>query len=375
MALAWSNQGIRKVILPGYTTGELHHKLKPYYTFLATPPDPIYQVVSKLRNHLLGHPPQSYEDIPLDINSTDFAMSVYRAVQQLKPGETATYGQIARNIGKPGAARAVGQALARNPVPLLIPCHRVISTSQAGGFTAPGGLNTKETLLYWERRTLTGNKIPDNIWTPSTRTEGTKHLARTGMSSLINKSGQITLRPLFPARPFAALAKTVLYQQLAGKAADAIFARFLSIWGGVFPDPDQLIGTNPQLLYQAGISRNKVTTLHHLATAILEKKLDLANLSLLPDAQIISHLTALHGIGVWTAQMFMIFHLGRPDVWPSQDLGIHKAMQTFLPLKTNTKPLSRTAINRYVTSWRPYRTLAAIYLWRSMGGLTIGDCC
>jgi methylated-DNA-[protein]-cysteine S-methyltransferase len=139
VALHWSRRGITRVELPPAAAG---------------PEDPapagIRAVAERIRRHLAGDPARL--DAPLDLEGlTPFARRVLETLRRTRPGETLSYGDLARRAGRPGAARAVGTALRRNPVPLLVPCHRVLAAGgRIGGFSAPGGLETKRRLLEAE---------------------------------------------------------------------------------------------------------------------------------------------------------------------------------------------------------------------------------
>lgn len=121
----------------------------------ATPPAEIARVIKMVRLHLEGKP-QDFRGVPLDLEGAGpFARKVYEAAQYIPAGETRTYGEIAKALNQPGAAQAVGQALGRNPIPLIIPCHRVLAAAgKPGGFSAPGGKTTKARLLALEGVTL-----------------------------------------------------------------------------------------------------------------------------------------------------------------------------------------------------------------------------
>ena len=122
----------------------------------AIPPPPIAATIERLRRHLQGEV-QDLRDIAVDLDAVSpFARQVYDVARQIPPGKTRTYGEIAKAMGQPSAAQEVGQALARNPVPLIVPCHRVLAADgKLGGFSAPGGLATKTKLLALEGAPVT----------------------------------------------------------------------------------------------------------------------------------------------------------------------------------------------------------------------------
>lgn len=152
-AVAWSERGIFALELPSEdvddTTWRLRAKTPEAYR--EEPPSWVREVTRKVEEHLAGKP-QDFSTIPLDLDrKTPFYRAVYDAARAIPPGKTKTYGEIAAGLGKPNSARAVGQALAKNPILLLVPCHRVLgSTGAATGFSAPGGVETKKRLLSLE---------------------------------------------------------------------------------------------------------------------------------------------------------------------------------------------------------------------------------
>ena len=152
--VAWSGAGFVAAVLPGEGEEDAGVTLSRRYGSTrraAAPPPGLAAVVGRLQRHLEGHPDR-FDDVPLDLgDATPFTRAVYEAVRRVPPGRVATYGGIARELGRPGAARAVGAALARNPLALLVPCHRAIAADGGlTGFSAPGGTATKRRLLELE---------------------------------------------------------------------------------------------------------------------------------------------------------------------------------------------------------------------------------
>ncbi|MEX0974890.1 MAG: DNA-3-methyladenine glycosylase [Bacillota bacterium] len=161
--------------------------------------------------------------------------------------------------------------------------------------------------------------------------------------------------------PFSALVRSIVGQQLSGRAAASIWAKLQSACGEV--SPARLERLDDGTLRAAGLSRPKVAYLRDLTHRTMSGDLDLAALPSMSDEQLIQHLTAVHGIGVWTAQMFMIFCLGRSDVFAPKDLGLRSAMKWLyslpaLPSEKESIPIAET--------WRPYRTVASLYLWEAV---------
>jgi DNA-3-methyladenine glycosylase II len=163
--------------------------------------------------------------------------------------------------------------------------------------------------------------------------------------------------------PFQSLASSIMYQQLAGAAADAIHARFLKLYDGRFPSPAMLAATSDVRLRAVGLSGRKTEYMKGVAAVVAGGTLDLASLAAMQDEQVIEQLTTVRGIGRWTAEMFLIFCLGRPDVLPVGDLGLQRAVQKAYLLRKLPAP---ERIEKIARPWRPYRSVATWYLWRSL---------
>ena len=167
-----------------------------------------------------------------------------------------------------------------------------------------------------------------------------------------------------PSEHYGALVRSIVGQQLSTKAARAIFTRLTDRYGGMTPTPDEVLADDPEeLRAAAGLSRAKVQFLRSLAEHALDGSLELDRLDELPDDQVIAELVAVRGIGEWSAHMFMMFQLGRPDVLAVGDLGIRRAVMLRYALPAMPSPAEVQQIGE---SWRPYRTLACLYLWRSL---------
>ncbi len=162
---------------------------------------------------------------------------------------------------------------------------------------------------------------------------------------------------------YGALVRAIVGQQLSTKAAAAIYRRLADRFGGREPRPQEILDDDPEQLRAVGLSRAKVTFLRSLAEHVLDGSLELERLDRLGDEQVIAELTAVKGIGVWSAQMFLIFHLGRPDVLAVGDLGIRKSMMRAYGLEALPAP---AAMEEIAECWRPHRTLACRYLWRAL---------
>ncbi len=162
---------------------------------------------------------------------------------------------------------------------------------------------------------------------------------------------------------YEALARAIVGQQLSTKAAASIWEKVTALFRGKTPTPKQLLAVEPQALRDAGLSWSKVAYVRDLAERVRDGELDLEHLPELADEDVIAELTEVKGVGRWTAEMFLIFHLGRPDVLSTGDLGIRRAVQLTYGLDELPGP---DEMERIAESWRPHRTLACLYLWRSL---------
>ncbi len=167
-----------------------------------------------------------------------------------------------------------------------------------------------------------------------------------------------------PTDHYGALVRSIVGQQLSTKAARAIYARLADRFGGRAPTPAEVLSDDPEeLRAAAGLSRAKVGFLRSLAEHVLDGSLELERLDELPDDAVIAELVAVKGLGTWTAHMFLMFHLQRPDVLAVGDLGIRRAVMLRYGLSELPGPAELDALGE---RWRPYRTLACLYLWRSL---------
>ena len=166
-----------------------------------------------------------------------------------------------------------------------------------------------------------------------------------------------------PLEPYGALVRSIVGQQLSTKAARSIYERLTGLFGGRTPTPAELLAADPEEVRLVGLSRPKVAYLRSLAEHVESGELELARLSELSDDEVSEQLTAVKGLGQGTADMFLIFHLGRPDVLPVGDLGIRRAVERAYGLPEIPDAARLTEIGE---PWRPNRSLASLYLWRSL---------
>ncbi|HET8634777.1 MAG TPA: DNA-3-methyladenine glycosylase [Gemmatimonadales bacterium] len=197
--------------------------------------------------------------------------------------------------------------------------------------------------------------------------EACRHLARQDpvLARLMRRSIPFALTPVKTQSIYHALAESIVYQQLSGKAASTIFGRFVKIYRPKrFPVPQAVLDTDDATLRSAGLSRNKVLALRDLSAKVLDGTVPgLAVARRMPDEELIERLTAVRGIGVWTVEMLLMFRLGRPDVLPCGDLGVQKGFAVTYGLRTLPKPKKLLA---HGERWRPFRSVASWYMWRAL---------
>ncbi|HEY8490931.1 MAG TPA: DNA-3-methyladenine glycosylase [Dehalococcoidia bacterium] len=163
--------------------------------------------------------------------------------------------------------------------------------------------------------------------------------------------------------PYQMLVRAIQYQQITGRAAAAIERRFHELYGGAPPEPAALLATPDEALRGAGLSRQKIAYLRDLAARALDGTLDTSDLHRLPDEEVIRRVTLVKGIGRWTAEMLLMFCLGRPDVLPVGDLGLRRGVQRAYGLPDLP---AADELTRLAEPWRPYRSVATWYLWQSV---------
>jgi DNA-3-methyladenine glycosylase II len=193
------------------------------------------------------------------------------------------------------------------------------------------------------------------------------------MAALIERVGKIDLatrlRRRSEERPddaYGALLRAIVGQQLSTKAARTIYLRVIDIFGGATPSPERLLEASEADLRGAGLSGRKVEYVRDLAAHILAGELEVDRLDELGDEEVIAELVAVRGLGQWTAEMFLLFHLERPDVLSGGDLGIRKAVQIEYGLEQMPAPQRVLEIGE---PWRPRRSLASLYLWESLAAV------
>jgi DNA-3-methyladenine glycosylase II len=195
------------------------------------------------------------------------------------------------------------------------------------------------------------------------------------MAALIERLGKIDLATRLkrrseerPPDAYGALLRAIVGQQLSTKAARTIYGRVLELFEGTTPSPEQLLEADESDLRGAGLSGRKVEYIRDLASHVIEGELELDRLDQLEDDEVIEEIVAVRGLGVWTAEMFLMFHLERPDVLSGGDLGIRKAVQIEYGLEEMPAPAKVLEIGE---PWRPQRSLASLYLWESLANAPV----
>jgi DNA-3-methyladenine glycosylase II len=194
------------------------------------------------------------------------------------------------------------------------------------------------------------------------------------MAKLIERLGErsVAQRRRGVPKPdaYGALLRTVVAQQLSSKAARAIYGRLLNLFGGKTPSPDQILAASESELRGVGLSGRKVEYVRDLAAHVKSGELELDRLEKLSDEEVIDEIAAVRGFGRWSAEMFLIFHLERPDVISGGDLGIRRSIQLNYGLDELPSPKQVEELSQ---RWRPHRSLASIYLWESLvDDVTVG---
>jgi len=194
-----------------------------------------------------------------------------------------------------------------------------------------------------------------------------EHLVKSDkvLARLIGAVGPCRLEPRRRTSPFQALVQSVAHQQLNGTAANTILKRLVALYPlRRFPAPEDVLATPDERLRAAGFSRAKVAAIREIAAKTVEGVVPSSRaIAKMPDAEILERLTTIRGVGPWTVEMLLIFMLGRPDVLPATDFGVRKGFALTYRRKTLPKPAE---LLEHGQRWRPYRSAASWYLWRSL---------
>ncbi len=193
-----------------------------------------------------------------------------------------------------------------------------------------------------------------------------RHLMRTDprLAAIIKRIGPCELHAVAPKDPFEALCMSIASQQLSTKAADTIFRRFCELFPpDRRPSPDRVMTLTDDEIRAVGFSRPKVGFIKDLAARVLDGRLDLPGLTKHPDDEVMRQLVDVKGIGRWTAEIFLMFRLGRPDILPADDMGLMNAVHRAYGLR---KRPDAKRLRKMGEAWRPYRSVASWYLWASL---------
>ncbi len=389
--IAWSAGGITGLQLPEASVAATRARIRRRFPDATEtrPPRDVARAI-RLATALLRGDATDLSRIPLDMAAVPpFHRRVYEAARAIPPGATLSYGEIAARVGAPGSARAVGQALGRNPFPIVVPCHRVLAAGgRTGGFSATGGVSTKVRMLAIEGVDLAGINGRQTLKAAAKR--AAKRETRQGelfagglgfdpraavahlravepaLARLIDAVGPFRMELKSTRSIFGALAEAIVYQQLTGKAAATIFGRVCALFPRAHdgPTPEHILAASDDALRGAGLSRAKVLALRDLAAKTRAGDVPtLAAARRMDDDALIARLTGVRGIGRWTAEMLLIFRLGRPDVLPVDDYGIRKGYA--LAFKKRDLPAPKD-LAKVGERWKPYRTVASWYFWRAL---------
>jgi len=194
-----------------------------------------------------------------------------------------------------------------------------------------------------------------------------QHIAATDprIAALIARSPRYNIKPAPLIRPFDALAESIAYQQLSGKAAATIFGRVRALYPRrKYLDPKKILATPDESFRAAGLSRTKIAAVKDLAAKTIDGTVPSARaIARMSDEEIILRLTEVRGIGRWTVEMLLLFDLGRPDVWPVDDYGVRKGFAKIFGRRKLPTPKQLMKLGE---KWRPYRSVAAWYFWRAL---------
>ena len=372
--IAWGERGVVGFMLPEGSeekTRARFLKRRPHAENVAPPPT-IQRAIDNIVALLRGQS-RDLSDIELDMTGVPpFHQRVYTVARTIAPGATLTYGEIAKQLGDRGAARAVGQALGRNPFPIIVPCHRVLAAGgKVGGFSANGGITTKLRLLTIEgAHTNEGDLFGGDGAYGFDAVVAVEYLkaADPAFGRTLDRIGRYDLELKSTSSIFVALAESIVYQQLNGRAAATIFARVRALFPNAHqgPTPEQILRASDEKLRGAGLSQAKMLSMRDLAQRAVTGEIPtLAEAHAMDDADLIDRLTHVRGIGRWTVEMLLIFRLGRPDVLPADDFGIRKGFS--VAFKKPEMPTPKEVLARGA-KWTPYRTVASWYLWRASEG-------
>jgi len=189
------------------------------------------------------------------------------------------------------------------------------------------------------------------------------------MRKLIERQGSKSPSIVLIDDPFEALVRSILHQSVRAEQSTVRVEKLKALCGGKFPRPSQIVTLALGRLRGIGLSENQARAIYELARDVAARKIDLGGLGKLGDAEVMDQLQNLRGVGEWSAQMFLVFHLGRPDVWMPGDTSLRNAVAAVYKLKSTPTPREIEDLSK---KWRPWRSAAAWYIWKGGGGFTPG---
>ncbi|MGH8659391.1 MAG: methylated-DNA--[protein]-cysteine S-methyltransferase [Gammaproteobacteria bacterium] len=371
--IAWGGRGITGVQLPEARDSETRARMLQRFpnAHVSPPPPNVQRAIDSIVGLLYGET-SDLPAIALDMDGLPpFHRSVYEVARTIPPGATVSYGDIAARLGAPGSARAVGQALGRNPFAIVVPCHRVLAAGgKVGGFSANGGITTKLRLLAIEGAQANGAPglfVGDGAFGFDPRV-AVEHVRASDalLARVIDSVGPFRMQLNKTPSLFVALVEAIVYQQLTGKAAATIYARVCALFPRAHhgPTAELILRCSDDKLRAAGLSGAKALALRDLARRTASGEIPaLAEVHGMQDEAIVERLTEVRGIGRWTVEMLLMFRLGRPDVLPADDYAIRKGFA--IAFKKRELP-TRQDLEKRGARWQPYRTVASWYLWRAV---------
>ena len=370
--VAWGSRGIVGVQLPEGGDRATRDRLRARFPDVQSgePPADVQTAILDMQALLRGEP-RGLDGVVLDLERVPpFHRRVYALARSIPPGQTLSYGDIAEKVGSPGSARAVGQALGKNPFAIIVPCHRVLAAGgRVGGFSASGGVATKLRMLAIEgaRQGSVKAQFEGDGAFGFDPDAAIAHLreADPDLRRLIDAVGPFRMQLKQTPSLFGALVEAIVYQQLTGRAAATIHSRLCALFPRAHsgPSAEQISRATEEQLRSAGLSRAKVLALKDLAAKAKAKRIPtLAEAHRLDDEHLIERLTEVRGIGRWTVEMLLMFRLGRPDVLPVDDYGVRKGFG--VAFHAGEMPGKKDVAARG-ERWKPYRSVASWYLWRA----------
>lgn len=372
--LAWSRRGITELQLPEETREETLAGIARRSGAQESLDAPAWVLDAARRvAAVIAGARDDLGDVLVDLsNVPSFHAKVYAAARKIGPGMTTSYGALARKVGITGGARAVGVAMSRNPVPIVVPCHRVLGVDGAArGFSAHGGVHTKAALLAREGVELDLPEVPPQpVRVGAPGFDEAKVRAWLGrrdkaLGRVIDRAGPCTLQIDRAQSTWESLCRSIVYQQLSGQSARKIWLRFVALGTGEkLPTPAVVLALGTDSLRAVGLSGAKTVAVRDLAAKCIAGIVpEVEVLESLDDEVIIDRLTVVRGIGRWSVEMFLMFGLGRPDVLPVSDQGVRSGFQWAFRTKELPVP---TVITARAERWRPWRSIASWYLWRAV---------